>query len=403
MRMRSLASALATVVLLAGCTGDDAGRGGDSGSMTPSPMPTTVAPSIARISAGGYHTCALDADGVAWCWGLDEYDQLGDGGTEDAAGPTRVVAPEIAAFSAIVTGNAHTCALDRDGAVWCWGLDGDGTDEADLNATHGPERIAFPDGARITALDGYFHSCALDEDGGAWCWGRNTEGQLGVGTRVDAAAPTPVEVPDGVTFTAIATGGYHTCALDVDGGAWCWGRDLRGQLGDGRTATDHPTSHPVAMPDGVTFVALAAGFDHTCALATDGAAWCWGDDTSGQLGTGGADDVTTTPQPVAMPEGVTFSAIDAGNAHTCALDDAGTVWCWGLGVQGGGAEPAAVTTTPIAIALDGGATAISSGGFHTCALDAVGAVRCWGSGDSGQLGVGATPAAAAPALVVFPD
>ena len=344
----------------------------------------------ARISAGGYHTCALNAGGVASCWGLGEYGQLGTGATDSSVAPVTAAMPDGVVFREVASGNAHTCAIADDGAVWCWGIDGDGIHDAQGNDAHGPRLVRFPVDVVATTIDGYYHVCVTADDGTAWCWGRDTEGQLGNGSTTDSVAPVQVAMSEDVAFTRVVTGGFHTCAIDADGTAWCWGQDLHGQLGDGGTDGDHGTPGRVAMPMGVTFTALSAGFAHACALDADGAAWCWGDDSSGQLGDGGAVD-EPAPVAVAMPGGVRFTAIDAGNAHTCALATDGTVWCWGLGVQG---------AAPTPVAIDGVvAAAISAGGFHTCVLATDGSAWCWGDDSSGQLGIGATGGATPPTRV----
>lgn len=379
-RVRRHATIALAVAITSGCTGaaPDAGA-------TPSQTPRAV--SIVRVSAGGYHTCALDSDGAISCWGLGSYEQLGTGSTETNAVPAPVLAPDGVTFTDVAAGNAHTCAIDTDGAVWCWGVDLDGGDEADLNATHGPERVTFPDGTRITAIDGTYHSCALAEDGGAWCWGRGTEGQLGDGASADAPSPVEVARPDGVTFAAIATGAFHSCALDTDGAVWCWGKDLG----------DVPTR--LAMPDGAIATVLTAGFGHTCVLTRDGAAWCWGEGNDGQLGDGTGTTGATEPVAVQMPDGVRFTAIDGGNAHTCAIATDGSVWCWGLGLQGGSTDGAS-TDHPIVVIGGGDATAISAGGFHSCALLGDGTTWCWGDDALGQLGDGAGGGTSAPVAVV---
>ncbi|MFM7718050.1 MAG: RCC1 domain-containing protein [Actinomycetota bacterium] len=384
---------LAVAVLLVGCGGAVPSGADDAN-------PTTPTPSTARVSAGGYHTCAIAEDGRASCWGLGDSGQLGDGATASSATPVAVAAPDGVTFIEVASGNAHTCAIADDGSVWCWGVDLDGGDEADRNAVHGPERVALPDGMRVLSLDGTYHDCAATQDGGAWCWGRGTEGQLGDGAASDAVAPVAVATPDGVAFARIVAGGFHTCALDAEGAAWCWGQDLHGQLGDGATAADRAVPGRVAAPETVRFVALSAGFNHTCALDADGAAWCWGEGTSGQLGDGATDDASA-PVAVAMPGGVRFAAIDAGNAHTCALATGGSVWCWGLGIQGV-ATAFGVSFSPSAFAVGPGeaVVAVGAGGFHSCALLADASVWCWGDDALGQLGDGTAGGTSEPVRIV---
>lgn len=234
---------------------------------------------IAEIAVDGYrHTCAAKNDGTAWCWGWNYYGQLGDGTTENRNTPVQVNGlADIARISA--GGYRHSCALKDDGTAWCWGGNqygqlGDRT-TIDRNT---PVRVdGLTDAVRISSKS--YHTCVLKSDGKVWCWGRNYFGQLGDGTTIDRN--TPVRV-DGLTGVILVSAGYnHTCALKTDGTAWCWGLNSLGQLGDG---TNDDENTPVQV-DGLTgAVDISGGFRHTCALKSDGTAWCWGSNFNGQLG-----------------------------------------------------------------------------------------------------------------------
>ncbi len=189
----------------------------------------------------------------------------------------------------------------------------------------------------------------------------------------------------------LAAGSAHTCALTKFGGARCWGADDNGQLGDGGTNSDKQT--PVAvvgLSSGVKTIAAAR--KHTCAVTMLGGAWCWGDDAYGQLGDGGTNSDKPTPVAVVgLSSGV--KAIAVGGEHTCALTTAGAVKCWGSDFNGqvGDGGSNSVTPTPVAVSgLPLGVKEIAAGGKHTCALTPIGAVRSWGSDSDGQLGDGGT-------------
>jgi alpha-tubulin suppressor-like RCC1 family protein len=139
-------------------------------------------------------------------------------------------------------------------------------------------------------------------------------------------------MPSGVTFTSITAGNEYTCALTSAGAAYCWGKNNFGQLGDG-TNTDSSTPVAVSMPAGVTFTSISVGYEHTCALTSTGAAYCWGANGFGQIGDGTTTD-SNTPVAVSMPAGVTFTQIDAGHAYTCALTSTGIAYCWGNNYNG---------------------------------------------------------------------
>lgn len=228
---------------------------------------------------------------------------------------------------------------------------------------------------------GLNQSCALAVDGTAYCWGDNQEGQLGNGTTAGSA--TPVAVSGNLSFTAIAAGDVGTCGIAGTGLAYCWG-----VYGPSAVA---PVSSlvPVAVSAGLTLGALAMGGYHSCGLTSAGAAYCWGANASGQLGDSSfADSV----MPVAVAGGLSFSAIAAGHVHSCALGSAGAAYCWGdnLSSQLGDSAPRYAIGSSTPIPVSGGMTfaAIAAGAFHTCALTATGMAYCWGDNLLGQLGNG---------------
>lgn len=311
-------------------------------------------------------------------------------------------------LSQVGGGEGRSCGLDADGNAYCWGGGGYPV------YPRVPTAVAMP-GVTFTQLSvGAWHSCAVGTNGKAYCWGSDLYGQLGDSPdKADRLVPTPVAMPAGVTVTAISAGTWHTCALASNGIAYCWGDDTNGTLGDEFEGGETPArTLPIEVPQpgaGVSFTQITTGFRHTCALATNDRAYCWGDDTYGQLGNGIA---LTQPQPdptaVVMPEGVAFTAISAGNGFTCAIGSDGNTYCWGsdaLGQLGNGAAVTANQPVPVAAQLPAGVTftRISAGFQHACALTAGGAAWCWGSDDNGRLGNGAvTGGQPAPTEVVLP-
>ena len=156
---------------------------------------------------------------------------------------------------------------------------------------------------------GQNHTCALDEEGQAWCWGENLFGQLGDGSFAEVVS-TPVPVIGEHVLTQIQAGGGMTCALDAVGYAWCWGANSYGQLGDGSKPFQGGSGVPVQVTGGHAFVSLAGGSFHFCGLDITGAAWCWGRGLNGQLGNGA--NTPTTSTPVQVIGGYRFSRISAG-------------------------------------------------------------------------------------------
>jgi alpha-tubulin suppressor-like RCC1 family protein len=297
---------------------------------------------------------------------------------------------------AIAAGGQHTCALLSGGAVECWGLNGNG--QLGIGGTTGsstPVAVSGLAGPAIAIAAGGAHTCAIVTGGGIQCWGANASGQLGDGSASDSW--TPVAVSGLVdTATAIAAGGLHTCALLSGGTVQCWGDNDDGQLG---SATDLGSFSPAPLSVGITGVtALAAGYQHTCALLSTGAVSCWGDNSEGQLG-GAQAGSSDAPVAVLSPDGGSnlagVSAIGAGPGYsTCAVLSGGVVECWGSNAQGqlGAATGATCgsvpcSTTPVVVA---GlvASAVASGGEDSYAGASAGAVDSWGDNGFGELGSG---------------
>ncbi len=369
----------------------------------------TRAYQAARLDAGLRHTCAVVATGAVWCWGSDEFGQLGNdpafGVGVASATPVAVALPAGRTATAVSAGPAHTCAVLDDGSAWCWGRDlqGELGNDIQLESSGVPVRVPLPSSravVSITAADQ--HSCVALDDGTAWCWGTEGSGEIGDGEETFGESPTAVQVllPPGGRATAVSAGGDHTCANLSDGAVWCWGSDSIGQLGT--DVGDPPAGQPqnrvqpvrADLPPGATAVALSAGGATTCAILNDASAWCWGADFSGQLGNTPQFESRPLPQRVTLLQDV--SAISTSSSetgdHTCAIWSAGSVACWGQddrGQLGDDVVPGG-SPVPVGVTLPAGRTAraISVGGSHTCATLDDGSLACWGFDASGQLGNG---------------
>lgn len=207
-----------------------------------------------------------------------------------------------------------------------------------------PFRIENPPaGLRFSTISaglGRF-ACALTPGGKAYCWGPNGSGQLGDGTTVNRLSPTEVLQPSGVSFTQITTGGNHSCALTAAGQAYCWGDNTHGELGSLPALSSEPVTVPRAVEQaGVSYVTIVASNVRTCALDAGGTAYCWGDNSFGLLGVGvvpTSTDLFTLyvprPRAVAQPAGVSFSGLaraETSLGTMCGLTAAGQAYCWGL-------------------------------------------------------------------------
>jgi alpha-tubulin suppressor-like RCC1 family protein len=355
-----------------------------------------------NVTAGGSnhsgHTCVVTTGGGVKCWGDNTYGQLGDGTTVNRAAPTAVNGLE-GGVAAVVVGAEHSCALTSTGAVVCWGDNsagqlGDGT--SILRTTPTPVSGLA---SGITAIAaGLYHTCALTTVGGAVCWGNNAVGQLGDGTTTSRRTPTAVIGLPSAASVIAASGSQHTCAVTASGGAWCWGLNSNGQLGDGTTTSK---STPVAVSGlGNGVVAVVAGGWHTCAVTTSGGLQCWGYNGSGQLGDGTTTDRWTPAGVNGLSSGV--AGVAAGQQQSCAVTTAGGLRCWGA--NGNGELGDGTTTsrsTPVQVnGLESQVTAFAVGRWHACAVITDGDVLCWGRNEFGQVGDGSTATRLTPVRVL---
>lgn len=335
------------------------------------------------LALGGTHTCALDINGAMHCWGGAGYGELGDGssGTRTVPNPVNTSLK----FTQVAVGARHTCGLASDGKAHCWGAAGTLGDGSSQNRTvPGP---VSGDHIFTTIVGGGVVTCGVVSTGGSLCWGGNEYGGVGDGTRT--LRLTPVAVSSQESFVAFAPGGHHlnshTCALKADGAARCWGYNAEGQLG---TGSRDDSSVPVAVSGGLSFVRLSVGIRQTCGLTASGTLHCWGGNEFGQLG-----DSTTVARtiPVRVIGGRRFSAVAAGGLHSCALEPTGAAYCWGdnrEGQLGDGTATSRVSPVPVKGGLR--FVAIGAGNAHTCGLTDKGDAYCWGWNISGQLGNGNT-------------
>ncbi len=246
--------------------------------------------------------------------------------------------------------------------------------------------------AQVAAGNNSF-SLVLDTNGDVWSWGNNRYGQLGNATNSGSnyANPTPTKVVSSVKFSQIAAGYNHSLAIDTNGDIWAWGHNLYGQLG---VATNSGTNAPVTAPNKVTsdvkFAQIVAGHYHSMAIDTNGDTWAWGSNQYGQLGNASSAN-DPHPVPDRVDSAVQFSQISAGWVHSVALDDNGDVWTWGsnrYGQLGNTTNSGTTNSNPVPTKVDIGVDfgQISGGYNHSLALDTNGDVWGWGHNQYGQLG-----------------
>lgn len=231
---------------------------------------------------------------------------------------------------------------------------------------------------------GSYHACRISGTAVS-CWGQGSLGQLGIGAT--PGDTTPVIVAPAPVLVSLTAGFTHTCGLDGSGAAWCWGSNWYGELGSefpNQSCGGTPCqTGPVAAAPGLRFRALEAGVFFTCGLALDYQVYCWGLNDTGQLGTtqdGTSCGIRCSPVPVIAAGGRRFRALAAGQQHVCALTAGGAVWCWGYAGLLEDGKHINATFLPDAFVKRGvpAVTRISAAGYHTCALTNDGEAWCWG-------------------------
>ncbi|MEM9189249.1 MAG: hypothetical protein AAGF12_08740 [Myxococcota bacterium] len=302
---------------------------GDSASKVLLPESTGLT-DIRTLAVGTFHGCAIGNTGALSCWGFGSQGQLGDGAFDDARSPIEVdrfgTGPTPEDLAELALGARHSCVREETGEVWCWGSTLEGQDGLRVDSPT-PQRPQRLDTTASLIASGAAHSCAIiKETGDLHCWGRDASGQAGGGDPLHRAEP--FEVPM-VLGAEVAGGAEFTCVLEISGGVSCFGANPSGQLGRGDFLRSS-VPRPVVTDDGSPLsgvIKVATGSGHACAIAA-GTVQCWGSNSFGQ--SGAAASSRAAP---AVPEADRFVQLAAGSEHTCAVQSGGALYCWGLNVS----------------------------------------------------------------------
>ncbi len=340
----------------------------------------------AMMSAGVLHTCGVRVDGSLWCWGKGDYGQLGLGDTSNRTTPEQVGSDTD--WKSVSVGSPHTCGVRVDNTLWCWGKGEYGQlglgDELDRTT---PERVGGDkDWESVSA--GIMHTCGVRVDGSLWCWGKGEDGRLGLGDELHRS--TPEQVGGDVDWESVSSVLRHTCGVRNDGSLWCWGKGASGRLGLGDDTSNRTT--PEQVGSDFDWGIVSSGARHSCGVRNDGSLWCWGVGLNGRLGLGSGISHRTIPEQVGSD--TDWESVSLGGGHSCGLRADSSLWCWGQGTHGQvGVGTLWNRTTPRQVgsgeaSMSNSWRRLSAGGVHTCGLRDGGSLWCWGAGELGQLGLG---------------
>jgi alpha-tubulin suppressor-like RCC1 family protein len=434
------------------------------------PPATTFGCGLRDLAVGGHLSCAVDGNGGLWCWGegntspvqiplpepavsvgtghdfacailqsgklrcfgMNDYGQLGNGGTTPSDTPVAPIGDH--AYVSVAMQRSGVCAVTSAGAIECWGDDDAGLDtvmhlqpsvvsvpgatfkriyasqssmcaDTDDNRRFCWGYLVFGEGNTVgaptevatTGVTGFgrYAACLLDPAGDVTCVGDGGGGELGDGTLGKTNFTGTATILTGVA--GLDGGSRVQCAVGEQGEVWCWGINRSGEVGTGDlTFRDAPAR--VTVPQAAR---VAVAYGHTCAETTDGV-YCWGENNKGELGraTSGIDLVGG---PIAgLPSSIAEVRIEESNG--CARTTAGDVYCWGQGLAGLTGDPSQQSSaTASKIALPFAAAEIAFGREFACAMSGT-QVACWGANNNGGLGTGPSYTIAfTPVIVPLPN
>lgn len=353
-----------------------------------------VSPRYAQVAVGVTFACAAATTGDAYCWGDNSHAQLGRGTTFPRAPGAIDRVPALVLgghrFRLVFAGFAHACGIALDDTAWCWGGNAEGQLGDGTTLTRDtPVLVAGGFGFDTLAL-GQISTCGITTGGQALCWGSNLAGQTGTSASSNL---TPAPVQGGVQFRALATtqrmiryDQWHTCGLDQAGGAWCWGRNFFGQLGDSTQAIlgdpqNAPWGHgtPARVAGGLVFVSIAVGAEFTCGILATGSRACWG--SNGEQALGEVDTSEVALAPALLNDGFAWVNLQAGDSNGCGLVTGGAVYCWGSNASGALGQPRPILSSATPLEIGGYRfVQLSTSGNRSCGITTDGYAVCWGAG-----------------------
>ena len=348
------------------------------------------------IAPGFKSTCAIGVTGQLFCWGTNQYGQLGIGADPSIKSSPVPVARTLR-FSKVSGKVADTCALAAGGDAWCWG--------GGLNQgqPYGPLPTLVPGGLRFIDISvGAFVMCGITADRLLYCWGNNTTGMFGTGTVLELPTNLPVLSGAGMHFQSVSVGENNVCGVTVDGVAYCWGASGSGEVGAG----GGQFRSPVVVAGGLTFTSLEAGGNNvagvSCGVTPAGGGYCWGAVCQPTRACLASLPALVDGGHIWRSIRVAAGDVDLANTHICGVTTTGEGWCWGggqFGQLGDGQVYQNGQPTPHAVLGGYMFAAVLAGNNHSCGVTSQHAILCWGSNNSGELGDGTTIQRMSPVAV----
>ena len=339
------------------CWGYDfRGQLGDGGTPVGRDAPRQVAGGRTdwrQVSAGLVSTCATTTGGRLFCWGQDGSGQLGDGSASAGSTVPSEVSGNRTDWRSVSVGDDHACAVRTTGRLFCWGSDSNGRlgNGAPVANAISPSQVSGATADWVQVSAGYSSTCAVKASGRVFCFGSDAAGQLGNSPIGDPDQPSPVELSGGHTnWTQVSVGDRRACARRTSGRLFCWGSEDNGELGDG-TPLSETEYTPVEVAGARTdWAAVSVGDNVSCARRASRRAFCWGGDTKGQLGNGAPLTARGVPVQLAGAR-VDWAAFDAGYEHACAVRTNGRAFCWGSDDSGqlGNGPPLTSVAVPVQV------------------------------------------------------
>ena len=321
-----------------------------------------------NVSTKSTFSAGIRKNGTAWVWGSGSNGLLGDGstGTVCRSSPVSLLGG-FTDWCQVSVGLIHGIGLRSNGTVWSWGCGNDSQlGHGTITDRTSPGLVCGGATTWCQISAGTNHNLAVRTNGTLWAWGSGLSGKLG--NNGTTASNVPVSVVGGFTdWCQASAGGNHSLAVRQNGTLWAWGTSARGQLGDGTAVSK---LSPVSVVGGFTdWCQASAGCEHSLGIRTNGTLWAWGTNGSGQLGDG---TTISRSSPVSVIGGFTdWCRASAGECHTAAIRQNGTLWGWGLNTYGRLANLPVQSCSPGSITVSGSGSwcAVSAGTRQTLAVD----------------------------------